>query len=89
MFVDDELVTDLAPTGRLGGLLAAGADQGITWVIDPDLLETVADMADQDGYRVRDPADPSRTLPGTRADVAAAWLAQPPRSSARGRRALC
>ncbi len=76
VFVDDELVTDLAPTGRLGGLLAAGTDQGVTWVIDPDLLETVADMADQDGYRVRDPADPSRTLPGGGADVAATWLAQ-------------
>jgi hypothetical protein len=76
VFVDDGLATDLAPTGRLGGLLTAGADQGVTWVIEPDLLETVADMADEDGYQVRDPGEPSRTLPGTGADVAAAWLTQ-------------
>jgi Family of unknown function (DUF6049) len=74
VFVDDGLTADLAPTGRLGGLLAAGAEQGVTWVVDPDLLETVADMTD--GYNVRDPVDPSRTQPGTGAEVAAAWLAQ-------------
>jgi hypothetical protein len=74
VFVDDGLATDLAPSGRLGGLLTAGAEQGVTWVVDPDLLETVADMAD--GYDVRDPADPSRTQPGTGTDVAFGWLAQ-------------
>ena len=34
----------------------------MTWAIDPDLVETIADMGDENGYRVATPDD--GTLPG-------------------------
>ena len=48
-FADDSLATELAPGGRLDRLLHAGAALGRARPhlgVDPDLLETVADMAD-------------------------------------------
>lgn len=50
-FVDDGLAEEVAPGGRLAGLLSAGAAHpGITWVIDPMLLEDLAQMSS--GYDV-------------------------------------
>jgi hypothetical protein len=76
-FADDSLAGELAPGGRLDRLLQAGArlDQGaaVTWAIDPDLLDAVRDMADDDGYEVT--ADDG-TVPGGGAGLARSWLEQ-------------
>lgn len=75
-FADDSLAADLAPGGRLdrlvqaGGRLAEGA--AVTWAIDPDLVETVADMADANGYQVAAPG--GGTVPGTGGVLAQQWL---------------
>lgn len=77
-FANDALAAELRPGGRLDRLLRAGAalDQGaaLTWAIDPELVETVADMADQDGYQVR--AGGGATVAGSGSLAAASWLAQ-------------
>jgi hypothetical protein len=75
-FADDSLAAALAPGGRLDRLLAAGTrlDQdgaAVTWALDPELVESVGDMAD--GYRVRTPA--GGTVPGGGAGLAQRWLA--------------
>ena len=69
LFRSDELVTQLS--GRLENLLTVAARPGMSWLIDPALLDEVRDMAD--GYQV---ADGTTTKPGTGSDVAAAWLAE-------------
>ena len=68
-FHDDTLAREIAATGRLGRLVAAGASASVTWVVDPDLLESVADMAD--GYLV---AEPEGLVEGTGREAATAWL---------------
>ena len=79
LLTDDDLARSLAPTGRLGGLLAAYTDRAppgspvrtaTCLAVDPDLVGTVAAM--RQGYLVRR-AD-GTTAPGTGAPVAAAWL---------------
>jgi Family of unknown function (DUF6049) len=69
LFTDDGLARDLTPQGRLGRLVSAGAGLPVTWVLDPDLLQTVADMAD--GYEV---GHVTAHKPGRGAGVAAQWL---------------
>lgn len=69
LFVDDTLADEL--TGRLRVLLDAAAQPGVSRVVDPALVAEVTDMAD--GYRV---IDGDSSVPGTRADVARAWLAE-------------
>lgn len=66
-FRDNELVTSLAPNGRLGKALFA-ADTTATWVIDAHLLDEVADMAD--GYIFNGKEDP------VGASIAQIWLQQ-------------
>lgn len=77
-FANDSLAAELAPGGRLDRLLQAGIrlDQGgaVTWAIDPELVETVQDMADNDGYQVD--ADDGSTVPGGAAGLARSWLEQ-------------
>jgi hypothetical protein len=75
-FANDSLAAALAPGGRLDRLLAAGArlaqeGAAVTWAMDPDLIESVADMAN--GYRVQTPD--GRTVPGGGAGLAQRWLA--------------
>lgn len=74
-FADDSLAKDLAPGGRLTRLLDAGSRlaQGaaVTWAVDPDLVETVADMAD--GYPVV--AANGGTVAGGGQVLAQRWLA--------------
>jgi hypothetical protein len=76
---DDELADSLAPGGRLFGLLgsvaqAATTDPGLLdalcFAVDPDLLETVGQMAD--GYRVRTGA--GQVVEGKGGAAAKAWL---------------
>jgi len=78
VLLDDELAASLRDGGRLDGLLRA-AEQAragpqpipLTLAVDPDLLDTVATMAD--GYVV---ATAGRRTAGTGAAPAAAWLAR-------------
>lgn len=77
VFAHDALARSLAPGGRLDRLLQAGIrfDQGaaLTWVVDPELLETVQDMAD--GYEVVSDSGRS-TVPGGGSGIARSWLDQ-------------
>nr|WP_051966829.1 DUF6049 family protein [Kitasatospora mediocidica] len=77
---DDTLATDLGPSGRLGQLVTTGAKiNSLTWVIDPELLDTVFAMTKP--YRVQlaghggEPAKADNTKAGTGTAVATAWLA--------------
>lgn len=75
---DDTLATSLGSGGRLFGLLDAvrqvqddpGLLAALCFVVDPDLIATVAGMAG--GYRVRTGAED--TTPGTGQAAAALWL---------------
>jgi hypothetical protein len=77
LFANDRLARSLAPGGRLDRLLQAGIalDQGaaVTWAVDPELLETVRDMAD--GYDVV-ATDRDATVPGGGSGLARSWLEQ-------------
>lgn len=67
LFRNESLVSEL--TGRLSSLLAAAGRPGMSWLIDPALLDEVRDVAD--GYQVST-ADGPRA--GTGQDVARDWL---------------
>nr|WP_144298648.1 DUF6049 family protein [Streptomyces sp. TLI_235] len=78
---DDGLATELGPNGRLGKLVTIGQTlPNLTWVIDPDLLDTVYAMTKP--YRVQKPgtagesAKEENTVAGAGQNVATAWLAQ-------------
>ncbi|QKW40056.1 hypothetical protein HUT06_43505 [Actinomadura sp. NAK00032] len=74
-FLDDDLAKDVAPGGRLHGLVdaAAATDAPVTWAIDPALLDDVRQMAVGD-YMVRPPGAKKGVRKGKSA-AAAAWLA--------------
>lgn len=67
VFRNDALASQLR--GRLGTLLAAAAEPGMSWLIDPGLYDEVADMAD--GYQVQ---QGDSLVAGTGQAVAADWL---------------
>ncbi|MGW2400224.1 DUF6049 family protein [Kitasatospora sp. NPDC001664] len=76
---DDSLATELAPGGRLHQLVQTGKElPGLTWVVDPDLLDTVLAMTR--GYRVQKPgtagesAKEDNTVAGSGRDAATEWL---------------
>ncbi|MER7847619.1 DUF6049 family protein [Kitasatospora sp. NPDC096077] len=78
---DDSLATELAPGGRLYELVDTGAKlDGLTWVVDPDLLDAAFAMTKQ--YRVQKPGSedggkPARednTVPRPPSAAAEAWL---------------
>ena len=78
---DDTLAASFAPSGRLGGLVAALAQQAplsspvrsaLCLAVDPDLVETASVMSQ--GYQVL--GLNGATTSGTGAAVAAQWLAQ-------------
>lgn len=71
VFKDDSLAKEISPGGRLEQLLSLGADLDVTWVIDPDLVASVAAMTDR--YRVQSP-DGKSTTPGRNQAVAKQWL---------------
>ena len=83
VFSDDSLASDLGAEGRLGQLESIGADLGLsglkpTWVIDPDLVNSVLKMEPK--YRVvtRDDsqgisATCDCTKPGTGSAAATTW----------------
>jgi hypothetical protein len=73
-YAEDTLAQEMEQGGRLTRLVAAGTrlDQGaaLTWVVDPELLDAAADMAD--GYEVRAPD--GSLVPGGGAALASRWL---------------
>ncbi len=69
MFTDDDLAEELAPGGRLEQMVALGSRLPVTWVIDPDLLASVAAMAGK--YEVE---SGETTVPGKNQTVAKQWL---------------
>ncbi|MFF7453699.1 DUF6049 family protein [Kitasatospora sp. NPDC008115] len=76
---DDSLAAEFAPGGRLYALVETGASlTGLTWVVDPDLLDTAFAMTKD--YRVQKPgtagnaAKEDNTVRGTGTAAATAWL---------------
>lgn len=69
VFVDDHLADELSD--RLDDLLTAATRPGMSWLIDPALLDAVTDMAD--GYVV---SGAEGETPGLGQEKAAAWLAR-------------
>ncbi|MFT4296854.1 MAG: DUF6049 family protein [Micropruina sp.] len=67
VFADERLSAELS--GRLDTLLGIAARPGMSWLVDPALIDEVADMAD--GYSV---IDGTGTKPGTGQQVAQTWL---------------
>ena len=74
-FLDDDLATSLAPSGKLGLLLFTYQSRSITWQIDPELIDQVVAMSA--GYKLVSGAEP------TGKDIAAHWLTQLKRITAR------
>lgn len=66
--VDDTLAAEIAPGGRLDALVRAATGAPVTWVVDPDLVDTVAAMVP--GYETARPPGP-----GTGGADAAGFLA--------------
>ncbi|MFC5665820.1 DUF6049 family protein [Kitasatospora misakiensis] len=76
---DDSLAAEFAPGGRLYALVDTGASlTGLTWVVDPDLLDTAFAMTKR--YVVQKPgtenvaAKEDNTVAGTGTAAATAWL---------------
>lgn len=69
--LDDRTPTAISPGGRLHQLVTIGSEYPgtLTWVIDPALLQTAAQISD--GYRV---VHDGQVMAGDRAPQAAAWL---------------
>ena len=69
VLLGDLVPREISPNGRLSGLLDVGATSpGVSWVVDPQLLQAVSDMAD--GYLVEKGGD---IRPGTAQQAAADW----------------
>lgn len=69
VFTNDELAKELAPGGRLEQMVSLGSRLPVTWVVDPDLLASVAAMAGK--YEVE---SGDTTVPGKNQAVAKQWL---------------
>ncbi len=69
IFTSDHLATEL--TGRLARLLDAAERPDISWLVDPALLDEVADQAD--GYQV---LSGKKLIAGTGQQAAGQWLAR-------------
>lgn len=67
-FRNDELATDLLANGRLGQVLSQKRIGPRTWVIDGELLDEIADMAD--GYKLASGTEPVGQL------IAKEWLSR-------------
>ncbi len=67
-FLNDDLATDLSPTGSLGKAVEQKRIKTRTWIIDAALLDEVADMAD--GYELASNED------GVGVEAASAWMEQ-------------
>ena len=70
VLVDDHLSDEVAPGGRLFGLLGAADSDDTSFAVDPELVEELTTM--RDGYTVQ--AADGATVPGRGQAEAAAWL---------------
>lgn len=70
VFENDGLAREIAPGGRLQQLVSLGKDLPVTWVVDPDLLASVAAMAER--YEVR--TEDGTTVEGRAQADARRWL---------------
>ncbi|MEV5711452.1 DUF6049 family protein [Actinoallomurus sp. NPDC052274] len=69
-FVDDRLESALGAGGRLNDLVTAAASPAykeVSWLVDPALVDDVAQLANKDGYSVKDAHKPKSA-------TAQAWL---------------
>ncbi|MFI8101537.1 DUF6049 family protein [Streptomyces sp. NPDC086023] len=71
VFRNEDLAAELRPGGRLEQLVSLGSQLPVTWVIDPDLLASVAAMAGT--YKVV--TEDGETVRGRNQAVAKQWLA--------------
>ncbi|WMX46080.1 DUF6049 family protein [Streptomyces roseicoloratus] len=69
VFENDDLAAELAPGGRLHEMVSLGRNLPVTWVIDPDLLASVAAMTEP--YMVK---SGTAEVPGKNQAVAERWL---------------
>ncbi|MFT3860051.1 DUF6049 family protein [Micropruina sp.] len=67
VFANEGLIDEL--TGRLDTLVELAGRPGVSWLVDPALIDEVTDLAD--GYQV---VDGDRTRAGTGQQAAQAWL---------------
>lgn len=77
IFADDSLRQALTPEGRLGRLLelAEAGHRGVTWFVDPALLDDVQQLTRSHAVRTADPARSGAVTARRPADpAAAAWL---------------
>ncbi|MFD9905776.1 DUF6049 family protein [Streptomyces sp. NPDC059063] len=72
VFENEDLAEELKAGGRLDQLVTLGSQLDVTWVVDPDLLVSVAAMAEK--YDVEGPD--GTTVPGRHQAVAKQWLNQ-------------
>ncbi|MTE20007.1 hypothetical protein F0L17_12945 [Streptomyces sp. TRM43335] len=70
VFEDDGLAREIAPGGRLQQLVSLGKDLPVTWVVDPDLVASVAAMTER--YEVR--TEDGTTVEGKAQADARTWL---------------
>ncbi|GAA4618056.1 DUF6049 family protein [Actinoallomurus liliacearum] len=69
-FVDDRLERALGAGGRLNDLVTAAASpsyKAVSWLVDPALVDDVAQLANKDGYSLKDAHKPKSA-------TAQAWL---------------
>ncbi|MFF6775673.1 DUF6049 family protein [Streptomyces sp. NPDC012637] len=69
VFENDDLAAELSPGGRLHEMVALGKNLPVTWVIDPDLLASVAAMTEP--YMVK---SGTTEVAGKNQAVAERWL---------------
>lgn len=76
IFLTDQLGLAVSETGRLHNLVAAGAEHPgkLTWLVDPQVLQAAADMAQ--GYQQYESSASGAKVTGSRSAEASAWLAE-------------
>ncbi|WP_152365095.1 hypothetical protein [Microlunatus speluncae] len=70
VFADDHLAAEVGPEGRLTRLLAAAQREGMTFAVDPSLIDELRAM--RSGYQVRD--EDGETTAGAGSEQATDWL---------------
>jgi len=72
LFANDSLAQSMAPTGRLGRLLALGKNRTVSWLVDPAMIAEARLIANSDAYRVV--VSRSQSKAGTGRKIVKDWL---------------